>query len=300
VPHGKSTHEQTESNDGEDEAATVAHASADGLSLRRQRPRHDEVQPPRGYELQPDGWPVWMPPKGSRKPTDQDKAIAHALIHRIKWTIGEADDWKPGPLDTIMNDDARARLEAAYKALTGRGYFERWDFERERIESCLASLLRLREQARVYRRIRCHKGKPDAPRADGGRFVVPLPPPPEKRAPGMRYHPGGVVDVPPIATTGAEIVEGLRRVGVRDNGVPLDRLALLIDELPEGAVNLGGAGGAAGGRTPEQWARSLVLALTDPDVYRADCEKRARRSGRHAAASADNVSDDEDGESNSM
>ena len=235
----------------------------DGLSIRKARARHDEAQPPRGYELQPDGWPVWKPPKGSRKPTPDDQALAHALIRAVRWAIGEMDDWKPGPDDVIMNDDARARLEAAYTAVTGHPWSHLMDLDhmrRHRIEQGLANLLRLREQARVYTRIRQHRGKPDAPRAAG------------------------------IAMSGLQIVErltamaalhvDLERTRPLFDELAAARLAKLIDELPEGSVNLGGTGGRSGGRTPEAWARSLVLALRDPNAARADYEKRWRRSRR--------------------
>lgn len=293
MPDEKTIHPEADGNESDDDAPGSP-SRDDGLSIRKARPRHDEVQPPRGYELQPDGWPVWTPPKGSRKPTEVDKAIAHALIDRIKVTIGEADNWKPGPDDMIMDDEARARLEQAYTIIAGRSYFEAPASMRERhLEDCLAALLRLREQAKFYKSIRIHKGQPDAPRADGSRRIVPPPPPPEERKEGWSYHPGVVVDVPPVAMTGAEIVEGLHKMcalhldiertrPLFDDGAA-GRLAKLIDELPEGAVNLGGAGGRGGGRTPERWASTIVLALKDPHAAHADFVKRRRRSGRHKA-----------------
>jgi hypothetical protein len=230
----------------------------------------------------------------------------------VQWALGEADDWEPGPDDTIMNDELRSHLEAAYKALAGHPWGHPDDDPETRrrmdLERRLALLLRLREQAKVYRRIRSHRGRADAPRADGYRVVVPPPtpresrelgkyylleaasraersrPPPESPGPGRRLHPGGVVDVSPVAMSGAEIVQGLRTLPPLLHDEEFSALARLIDELPEDAVNLGGAGGPGGGRTPEQWARSLVLALKDPLSFRADCEKRRRRSGRRRDA----------------
>ncbi len=257
----------------------------DGLSVRRLRARHDEAQPPRGHELQHDCWPVWKPPAGSRKPTDDDIAIGHAVIAAVQWMIGESEHYKPGPKDTPMSDERRARLEVAYKTLEGHpwGYLRdrnnrrQWELTRN-----LAQLLRLREQARVYKRIRSHKGMLDAPRANGRRVGVPPPPPPEERRPGLSYHPGGDVDEPPIAMTGAEIVKQLRTL----NAIQLlddseaARLASSIDLLPDDAINLGGPGGPGGGRVPEAWARNLLLVLDSPKAALALAKKRAKRRPR--------------------
>lgn len=294
MPPKKRTRSLAKHNEHSNEAsADVFSARDDGLSIRRTRPRHDETQPPRGYELQPDGWPVQKPPKGARAPSEEDKAIGHALIHMIQWAIGEANEWKPGPNDKVMNDATRGRLLKAYEVLTGRSYFVAPDAMREeRLQRSLGGLLRVREQARIYKRIRTHKGKLDAPRADGGLGgVLPTAPTPE----GKPDTPDNLIVRElhrPVDRTGAEIVERLRIMGALhadlDRKVPLfdddalGRLAKLIDELPENAINLGGPGGKGGGRTPFAWARTLVLALKDRNAARADFKKRRARKGKRA------------------
>jgi hypothetical protein len=225
----------------------------DGLSVRRARLRHDEGQAPRGHKLDTDGWPLWEPPKGSRKPTDDDRALAHAVSDIAFTSIGEGM-WKPGPNDVIMNDAARTCLARAYKALTGIAWGTAPPSNDAELACGLGQLLRLRELARVYVRVRGHRAKPNAPRAEG------------------------------VAMTGAEIVENLTRMGrgVRSTERPWGlvseeeaaKLARLIDALPEGCVNLGGAGGPGGGRTPETVAHDVVLALRDPEALRARVEKR--------------------------
>src|SRR5262249_1019671 len=126
--------------------------------------------------------PLWEPPKGSRQLSDDDRALAHAVSTVAREAIGEGA-WEPGPSDLIMNDDARRRLERAYTALTGIAWGAPAPSTDADLARSLGQLLRLREQARVYLRVRSHRGKPDAPRAED------------------------------VAMTGAEIVEKLTRMG---------------------------------------------------------------------------------------
>lgn len=147
-----------------------------------------------------------------------------------------------------INDEGRARLLRAYEALTG----DSWRGSNAHgLRDTLAVLLRLRAQAGVQKRVRDHWAKEDVSERDG------------------------------IARTGREIVQRLQEMmGVRLETTEARRLANLIEELPRDAVTIGGPGGPGGGRTAEQCARSLVLALRKPAELRADLERRRRRRRR--------------------
>jgi hypothetical protein len=222
----------------------------EGMSIRKERRRHDELRPPTGHKLAKDRWPVQQPkPDPKVTPaTDEDQELAKAVIREI----GNA-------LTLGMTDDARAAMRDAYRTLLGHGWGEE-------PAAHLGFLLRIREQARTQEEKRAYTHETDLP-VIGGRPIE--------------------------ARTGEEIVALLRANAKMMHerharpwptwlGHP--RLARFIDDASP--VNLGGAGGPLGGKTPETWATFIVATLDAKKVTKRGKKDRRAVSPRNIRRAA--------------
>jgi len=201
---------------------------ADGLSLHRNRPRHDEVRMPRGHQRAKDDWPVQQPKSDPdvTPSSTKDRTLFRDTIEMMGIALA-----------TGLTVEMRSAVREAYRTIAGYEHGEMFT-------SFLGILMRQREQARVAQSIRDHR-----------RGLGAISPTVEGR-----------IKVATTGAEIVEQLQQMAAMRQQKYGDPQpfwltsEKLAKLIDLVAE-QVNLGGAGGPKKSTTPEKHAQKIVELL---------------------------------------